>query len=191
MNDFIRALVGVFAAIAPLGAIPPFSRMMSDLEPRTRNVLTVALCLGALALLAAVAAAGNPFLDWLDVSPENFQLAAALLMLPQAFHLLARGESLGGTGLKWDGRVTSLLVVVSPLLAGPAALGAAVSYGTRFGIGTAIGAAFVALVFTVLILALAMARAWDGRVIRALAVLSGALLVVIAVEMAVDGVQSV
>jgi small neutral amino acid transporter SnatA (MarC family) len=112
-------------------------------------------------------------------------------MLPQAFHLLVRGESLGGTGLKWDGRVTSLLVVVFPLLAGPAALGATVSYGTRFGTGTAIGAAFVALVLTALILAFAAGRAWDGRVIRALAMLNGALLVVIAVEMAVDGVQSV
>lgn len=192
MSDFLRAAVGLFAAIAPAGAAPVFLAMIPD--ARQRASLAALSCVVALGVLAAFTFAGEPMLDWLDVSAENFQLAAAVIMLPQALHLMWNGQSLAQPEPAAYGPLPTWLVPgVLPLLAGPASLAASVTYGTRFGEGTAIGA--VALV-------LAVSAAWIigaerlerliGRVgVQTLARLSGALLAVIAVEMAVDGVQSV
>jgi small neutral amino acid transporter SnatA (MarC family) len=189
MSDLARAAVGLLAAVAPFGAILPFRRAVREGEATALRGIAGAACLGTLVFISATAALGEPFLDWLDITPENFQMAAALLMLPQAFYLIWRSESMSILDAGGDDRMRTAALVF-PVLAGPAALSAAVSYGTRFGVGTAVGAAALVLGITVVVLVASATWKWDGWV-RALAMLNGALLVVIAVEMAVDGVQSV
>jgi small neutral amino acid transporter SnatA (MarC family) len=191
MSDFVRAMVGLFAALAPFGAMLPFTRVVAGVESGARRQMAAGACLGALGLLALAALAGDPLLEWLDISAENFQLAAACLVLPQAFHLLWRGESLGALGPEGAERGPAVLSIIFPVLAGPGALGMAISYATRFDVGIAVAACAAVLGLTAVILVVAAERTWDRRLIRALAMLNGALLVVIAVEMAVDGVQSV
>ncbi len=190
MSDFGHAAVGLFAAIAPTGALIGFGRV-----PRaSRVVVAAAACAAALVILGITAVSGDRFLDWLDISPENFQMAAALLMLPQAMHLMWRGESLGSPDdADVQRRGAWVVPLAFPLLAGPAALGAAISYGTRFGTGVTIGAE--ALVLTVAALLFGLSSVYpllaDGRPARPAAMLTGALLIVVAVELAVDGVRSV
>jgi multiple antibiotic resistance protein len=185
VSEFVRALLGIFAAVAPLGAVPVFLDAHVPAPERSR---VLAVMFGAaLALLAAAALLAEPFLDWLDVSPESFQLAAGVIMLPQALHLLWRGRTLSDAG---SGAVVPL---AAPLLAGPAALAAAMSYATRFGEGEAIGASALVLLTSVGIM---LGGGWaasrtSAAVLGLLGRLNGALLVVIAVELIVDGVKSV
>ena len=131
--------------------------------------------------------AAGPFLEWLDVSPENFQLAAGLIMLPQALQLLVRGRTLADEGS------AGLLPLAVTLLAGPASIAAAMSYGARFGEGTAAEASALVLIATAgLLMAGERFERWVGRVgMGVLGRFNGALLVVIAIEMIVDGVRSV
>jgi small neutral amino acid transporter SnatA (MarC family) len=185
VSEFARATAGIFLAVAPFGALPVFldARLGADERART----AVVMCASALALLAAGTLAAEPLLDWLDVSPENFQLAAGLIMLPQALHLIWRGRTLS------EAEPGVFVPLTAPLLAGPASVAAAMSYGTRYGEAEALGASALVLPVTLGILALGewvearLGRGWLGLVGKA----NGALLVVVAVELIVDGIRSV
>jgi small neutral amino acid transporter SnatA (MarC family) len=194
MGDFPQTLLGIFAAVAPFGALPVFARL-AEREPGVHPPLFLALvALCAFAALAAAALVADPFLDWLDVTPENFQFAAAVIMSPLAIRLLVFGTTMGlpGDGSQ-AGRLAWAVPLGVPLVAGPAALAAAMSYGTRFGIPEVLAAAALVVVFTAALFFVSdrAARLLRGAGMDVLARLSGALLVVIAVELAIDGVRSV
>lgn len=178
-------MAGLFAAVAPLGALPVFLDARVSPAERLRAVAIMALV--ALAVLSAGVLAAGPFLDWLEISAENFQLAAGVIMLPQAVQLLWRGRTLSSA----DAGI--IVPLAAPLLAGPASAAAAMSYGARFGEAQAIGAS--ALVLAVTAALLLAGSALEGRVksgpIETLGRFNGAFLVVIAIEMIIDGVQSV
>jgi small neutral amino acid transporter SnatA (MarC family) len=108
-------------------------------------------------------------------------------MLPQALQLVWRGRTLSGA------EAGTIVPLAAPLLAGPASLAAAMSYGTRFGEMEAAGASALVLFGAGgLLLAGEWAERKLGRAtIGLLGRLNGALLVIIAIEMAVDGVRSV
>ena len=185
MSEFVRVALGLFAAVAPFGALPVF--LGADVKVAERWRVVAVMCVAALLLLGAAALVAGPFLDWLDVTPETFQLAAGLIMLPQALQLVARGRTLSNVE-------SGVIVPLSaPLLAGPASLAAAMSYGTRFGETETVCAAALLLFATAVLLG---AGEWIERGVRLPAIdllgrLNGGLLVVIAIEMAVDGVRSV
>ncbi len=194
MSEFSRAALGLFAAVAPAGALPAFALLARNADAVQRTRLASLVGLIAFALLAGTAALGAPFLDWLNISPENFQLAAALVMLPLALRLLWSGESMTlprevDRPLR---RVWPTPLTV-PLVAGPASLVAALSYGTRFGLEPTLGAAAFVLTLTALAFAAApqLRRSLGTPGISALGRLTGVLLVVVAIELLVDGVQSV
>ena len=194
MSEFWQAALGLFAAVAPAGALPAFALLTRSADAVQRTRLASLIGLVAFALIAGTAALGDPFLDWLDISPENFQLASALVMAPLAVRLLWSGESMS---LPRDGdrplRRVWLTPLTVPLVAGPASLVAALSYGTRFGLEPTIGAAAFVLVLTALAFAAApqLQRTLGTSGISALGRLTGALLVVVAIELLVDGLQSV
>ena len=185
MSEFARATAGIFLAVAPFGALPVFldARLGADERART----AVVMCAAALALLAAGTLAAEPLLDWLDISAENFQLAAGLIMLPQALHLIWRGRTLA------EAEAGVIVPLAAPLLAGPASVAAAMSYGTRYGEGDAVAASALVLAATLGVLALGgWVEAKVGRGPLGLAgKVNGALLVVVAVELIVDGIGSV
>lgn len=192
MSGFGLAALGLFAAAAPFGAIPAFAALTAEAAPRRRATLLLAAGVAAFALLAASALLSGPFLDWISVSPENFQPAAGLVMLPPAFRLVVWGRSLtppknGASRLAWR------LPMAAPLIAGPASLAGAMSYGARFGEGTAIAAAALAVVASSALLAAGprLSRALHPAGVSALARLSGALLATLAVELILDSVHSV
>lgn len=195
MNEFARAAFALTLAVAPLGALPIFSAYLRDVSSETRTRGAIAVGVSSLALLAATVAIGDPFLDWIEVSPENFQVAAGIIIMPLALRLLITGDSMI-TPEETAGpmpRRAWLIPLVFPLIVGPASLAAAVSYGTRYGQGETIGAA--AFASALMLLAGAFApwlTATVGKLlVNALGRLNGALLMVVAVELIVDGVQTV
>ena len=194
MDDFLRALLGVFAAVAPFGALPVYAALAQESDTARRPQTVLLACLAAFALLAGAALVADPLLDWLDVSPENFQFAAGLIMSPLAARLLLTGRSmptprgdLDATSVPW------LAPLALPLVAGPAALAAAMTYAARYGVAEALiaSAAVLALTAVLLLASRRLAGVLGTAGTDAAARLSGALLIVIAVELAVDGVRSV
>ena len=193
MTDILRAAVGIFATLAPLGLIPAFQAAARDSDgndARAGSTLPLAGITALVVLLVAVLLT-DPFLGFLDVSGENFQAGAALIMAPLAVRLLWSGRSLGfsevATNRPW------LLPLAIPGLASPASLGAVVAYSGRYGEADAAAAVAIAIVAASALLYAGgfLQRALGERAIGVLGRLSGALIVAIAVKLAVDGVRSV
>jgi small neutral amino acid transporter SnatA (MarC family) len=195
MTDVLRTALGLIAAVAPFGALPVFMALAG--AERVSPVVARAAIGGAavaFAVLVAAAFVADPFLDFLDVSPEPFRFAAGAVMAPLAVRLLLTGDSMPVP--REEDRVRHLwwlVPVAFPLLANPPAIVGTMSYATRFGDGDAIGGAAIALAITAVVLA---AGPWLRSMLRpvgvnALGRLSGALLIVVAVELAIDGVRSV
>jgi small neutral amino acid transporter SnatA (MarC family) len=183
LRDFWLTTLGMFAAVAPLGVLP-----LLPAGGRSRLAVGIGAPVVAFVLLVCAAALADPVLDALAVSGENFELAAGLLMLPLAFHLMVRGESMlppagEESGWWW------LAPLALPGLVSPAALAGAVAYSSRFGLGVTAGAEGLVMgIAAAVFLGFGRSRGLAlGIVNRFL----GAGLVLVAAELVVDAIRSV
>lgn len=191
MSDFVRCLVGMFAVVAPFGALSTAvaARVSAGAHLHARRL---ALAPGAAFVVLAVAALLNePLLDWLKISPESFQFAGGAAMAPLAVRLVLAGDSMPAPERPLPAYAW-LVPFGVPLLAGPSSIIAAVSYAARFNVGDAIVASALVAGFTAGLFALAPRfERVPPVVLQTIARLSGGLLGLIAIELVIDGVHSV
>ena len=183
MSDGIRLFLIFLAAINP-PAIALSTPALSS-AVRRRAVALALVVAGVIYILAALTA--ERFLDALDIAPETFRIAAAIVMAPAGMYAIFRARVAAESAEEsWRAGVFPLAV---PLLVSPAALAAAISIGVDDGAGKAAAALAVPLV-----LAAGLAFAGAGRwrpAADGLARMLGALLVALAVALVVDGVRAV
>lgn len=152
--------------------------------PRT---IVAAAAIAAVVVVAGASISGQ-LLDTLDVSPPTFQIAAAIVVgIAGARVLMAGAASVGGARpLAGWGRVLEPLLF--PLLVTPQLVTATISVGATDGVGPAAAGAITALALAALAAVFAKRRAavWDAAM-RFL----GAVAIVVAVALAVDGVKSI
>ena len=163
-------------------------------ETRRTRLLAASAALAVL-LLALAAVLHGPLLDLLDVSAASFDVAAGIVMLAGAARPLLRGRAIeeGVAATAGDGRRAVLAPLAVPLLATPAALAAAVSWGERAGEAPTALAAIVLVAASAHWLARGpLPHSGAGRAaLDALARLTGALLAALAVGLVVRGVLAV
>ena len=183
MTDFLQLLVFMFAAVNPFAAA-------AAPKPAGRRLAPSVVAGGAVAGLVLVGGAAllsSPILDGLGVAPETFRVGAGVVFLVVGASCLWRGGSLYGGS--WDGTATAILSLALPVLATPAALAAAVTYGADRGEGETLAAAVI-----VIGVAAGLVAARIGRfesAVDALARLTGALLIVVAAGLIVSGVRAI
>lgn len=192
-EDLARAAISFFAIVDPIGNVVVFHLVTRTLAPRRRLEVAAYACASAFAMLAVFSAGGKELLDFLGISTESFKVAAGLLLLPPAFRLVTQGQSMD---VSEQERVTplelALVPLAMPLLAGPGALAAAVSFSDSAGIGTTVLA--VALVLAFAFAAFAAAEWLFDRLgapfLRVLARIVGILLFAIAIDFVLEGSRS-
>ncbi len=149
------------------------------------------LALGSAAVLAAAAAGvylAEPLLDALDVSPETFRLAAGLVMAVAAGWVLwfpHRGPEPAMAGLG-----AALVPVAFPLLVSPEVFVLAISAGADEPAPAVLGALAAALV-AVNALGAVPRRGPADTLLRGVARLTAALLMVAALALIVSGIRDV
>jgi multiple antibiotic resistance protein len=190
---FLHDLLGIFAAVAPFGALPVFLAYRERSDPKDQHLLSAAPAV-AFTVLAVAAFISDPFLDLIDVTGENFQLAAGVLMLPLAARLVLSGSSMPAPRV--SDHVQSrpwILPLGFPMLAGPSAIAASISYAARFGeLETILASALVCAATAALIWRASLFAAQlrpTGVMIAGH--LSGLLLLATAFETAIDGIRSI
>jgi small neutral amino acid transporter SnatA (MarC family) len=195
--DFAICLAGLFATVAPFGALSAMLRYQREIarQPSPAVLQDRRLALSspaaAFALLAVAALVSDPLLDTLHISGPSFEFAAAAAMVPLAIRLLVFGDSMAVPARKLPDYAW-LVPFALPLLAGPVSLIAAISYADRFGVAEAIVAAAIALSLTATLFS--TLPHWQRArplVVHMLGRLSGVLLVAMAAEMALDGLYRV
>ncbi len=195
MSEVPLLLAVFWAAINPPASVASLPETFRAIE-RGRRVRLVLAGWGAAAVLLALAALlHGPFLDLLDVSASSFDIAAGIVMLAGAARPLLRGRAIEeATASLLDASPRGAVVPLAvPLLASPAALAAAIAYGERAGAAPTIAVAVAVSGVAVLAMVVGPLLRWRHRqpLDEALARLTGALLVVVAIGLIVDGVLSV
>jgi multiple antibiotic resistance protein len=187
VSDFLRLLVILMAAVNPPAVV---LAMWDKPERPARAAWRVPLmggCIGGVILVVAVLVSGS-LLDWLAIAPESFRVAAGVVMAVAGALVIWQGRwgSLGHVG---NGIETAIFPLALPLIAGPAALVAAISYGVDEGRGETIVAALIAAAVAALLVAVSPARARPA--LDAIARTLGALLVAVAAGLIVSGVRAI
>lgn len=183
MTDFLQTLAFVLLAVNPAAAA-------AAPRPHDRRLPSVAVLSGlAVALLLVLLAAllADPILDALGVEPETFRVGAGVvLLIGGALAVWNGGAPHRGP---WEGPGVALFPLALPVLATPAALAAAVSFGADRGEGETVAAAAIAV-------AIAAAAIWLGlgryqAATDAVSRTFGAALIAVAAGLIVDGVRAI
>jgi small neutral amino acid transporter SnatA (MarC family) len=174
-----------FLLFALVAAVNPCRVRLVLPERRPAVALGALLALGS---AAAVAAVGGAFLDSLDISPETFRLAAAVVLSLEGARALvlprpAQEPRLGGLA-------AALVPVAFPLLLTPGAVVLALAAGGDEVAAEAVGA--LALAFALVLLATFVPRgeradallAAGGRILGAAEIAAG-------IALAVDALRDV
>jgi small neutral amino acid transporter SnatA (MarC family) len=197
MTDFLICVGGIFATVAPFGALSAVLTYKQDraaqpdpdaLQDRPLVLFAPSAAFAALGIAALVS---DLLLDVLHISGSSFEFAAAATMVPLAIRLLIFGDSMAAP--RWKLRSYAWFVPFSlPLLAGPVSVIAAISYSDRAGFIQTIAAAAITLAVTAGLFA--TLPAWQKLrlfYVQMLGRLSGVLLVAMAAEMALDGLHRI
>jgi small neutral amino acid transporter SnatA (MarC family) len=183
VTEFLQLAFYFFAAVNP-------AAVAGTPQPRGHALAREVIAGGALfglAVLAAAAGLAEPILDGLGVEPETFRMGAGVVLLVSG--ALAVWQGAAAHQGPWEGRGAALFPLGLPVIATPAAVAAAISYGADDGAAKTMAAAAVIVAAAS---ALLFARA--GRyqaAIDGVARLTGAALVAVAAGLVVDGVRAI
>ena len=193
MSELPLLLIVFWAALNPPASAASLASAALPGEERPRLIAAAGALAAVVLLLAAVL--HGPLLDLLDVSAASFDIAAGIVMMAGAARPLLRGRAIEEAiaAAAGDGQRAILAPLAVPLLATPAALAAAVSWGERAGEAQTALVAIVLVALTALWLARGpQPQSRAGRAaLDALARLTGALLAVLAVGLLVQGIMAV
>ncbi len=137
---------------------------------------------------------GVEVLEFLGISPPSFRVAAGALLVLPAYRMVERGESMEVPTRedRADVLAVALVPLAIPLLVGPGALAATVSFSQTMGAGVAVTAAGAVLAgcWLVFVAAEAVFRLLGEAVLRLLTRVVGILLMAIAVDFVLEGASA-
>ena len=183
MSEYLRLLLALLAAVNP----PAVAASLPD-GWRARPVVLAVAAATLATLTVAVALVADSFLDWLQVEPETFRIAAGIVM--------ALGGGIAIIYARWrtvsdaetEGWLAGIFPLAIPLVLGPWVVAALMSYSVDHGEGMTIGAVLPAAAAGLAL----TATAWrPSAAIDAAARVLGLLLLVIAAGLIVDGVRAI
>jgi multiple antibiotic resistance protein len=187
--DLVSAIVTLFLIMDPLGNVPLFLSVLRAVPPeRRRFVLAREIGLAYLVLLVFLFA-GSPVTHYLHLQPETISIAGGIVLFLIALRMIFPGDGLIGEPIEGEPFLVPLAI---PLLAGPSTLAALLLLeGTTSSTGALLAAVTIAWAISGAIL---LASTFFYRILRergliAMERLMGMVLVMVAVQMFIDGVN--
>ena len=189
--DLLSAVVTLFLVMDPLGNVPVFLAVLKTVDAeRRRTVLLRELAFAYLVLLAFLFA-GSSILRFLGLQPEAVSIAGGIVLFLIALRMIFPGEgTLSGQPLDGEPFVVPLAI---PLIAGPSALATVLLLSrTTSSPWLLIVAVTIAWLVTgaILLSSTFLYRILGERGLTAMERLMGMLLVMLAVQMLINGVRT-
>ena len=194
-DDLLRVFVSLFIIVDPVGNVLVFHLLTRSLSPSRRGWVVAVAVVAAGMLLTVFSLGGHDVLAFLGISSESFSVAAGLLLLLPAYRLVAYGHPMelpDDNQEATDAVAMGLVPMATPLLAGPGALAATVSFTETVGLVTTITAIVMVLALCALGFAGAswLFRALGPSLLRLLSWLVGIALFAIATDFILDGLAA-
>jgi multiple antibiotic resistance protein len=187
--EILAVAVTLFFVMDPLGNIPIFNAVLSRFDPRTRSKIVARELIIALVILLVFLFAGNPVMKFLGLTQPTLSLSGGILLFIIALRMIFPRPSGSDDEDVADPFIVPLAM---PLVAGPSTIAILLlqSSSQPDKIWQWCTALVLAWIATTLILACSpwLMKALGDRGVRALERLMGMLLVLLAVQMFLDGV---
>jgi multiple antibiotic resistance protein len=188
-RDILAVSVTLFFVIDPLGNMPIFNAVLSRFDARTRSRIVARELTIALAILLLFLFAGNPIMSLLGLTQPTLSLSGGILLFIIALRMIFPKASSGDEEEVVDPFIVPLAM---PMVAGPSTIAVLLlmSSSQPARIWEWCVALLLAWAAATLILASSpwIMKALGGRGVRALERLMGMLLVLLAIQMFLNGV---
>ncbi|MEC7822931.1 MAG: YhgN family NAAT transporter [Pseudomonadota bacterium] len=189
--DTWSAAVMLFLIMDPLGNLPIFMSVLKMIEPKRRRFILVRELLFALVILYVFLFSGQAVLDFLNVKQETVSIAGGIILFLIALKMIFPVKGASPIGLA-AGEEPYIVPLAIPLIAGPSTLAALILLSNqspdRMGDwALALGAAWI-ISAAILLFSGVFHRILGERGLAAMERLMGMILVMIAIQMFLNGV---
>lgn len=187
------AIVLIFV-IDPLGAVPVILSILKDVPLQRRRVIILREMLFGLGILLLFLFGGEFFLNIFHLETEAVRLAGAIIFFVIGIKMIFPGEE-GSSGLYGTSKEPFMVPIAMPLIAGPSTLATLLILGKSND--TSSFALFLALMLAWLISAVVMYLSpllyalLREKGLSALERLMGMLLLMMSVQMFIDGIRGI
>lgn|SRR5574338_341276 len=190
--DLLSPVVTLFLVMDPLGNVPLFLSILKTVTPERRRIVLLREIGFAYVVLVAFLFVGEYLLQFLGLEQQAVSIAGGIVLFLIALRMIFPGEGgLAGPSLEGEPFVVPLAI---PLVAGPSTLATLLllQSATPSATGSLLLALTIAWIVSAAIL---LSSTFLYRVLRerglvALERLMGMLLVMVAVQMLLDGVRA-
>jgi multiple antibiotic resistance protein len=192
MNDLLSAVVTLFLIMDPLGNVPIFLSVLKNVPSERRRKIVVREVLIAYVVLLIFLLLGDHALSLLHIDQETISIAGGIVLFLIALRMIfPQSGGFGADSLEGEPLVVPLAI---PLIAGPSAM-AALLLLQRADPGSSLklwGAMTIAwgLTAAILIAAPFFYRILGERGLAAMERLMGMVLVMISVQMLLNGINA-
>lgn len=187
--DLVSATVTLFLVMDPLGNVPMFLALLKDLEPRRRRRVIVREMLIALLIMAIFLFFGSSVLGFLGLKSETISIAGGIVLFLIALRMVFPQE--GGVMGEMPGGEPFIVPLAIPFVAGPSTLATLILFSQQQGhLLESSLAMLIAWLATavILIFSTKFYKILGDRGLAAMERLMGMLLIMIAVQMLLNGV---
>ncbi|PSU49761.1 hypothetical protein C9J12_06500 [Photobacterium frigidiphilum] len=190
--EIMSAAVMLFLIMDPLGNLPVMLSILRHIEPKRRRIIMVRELCFALIILLLFLFGGKQMLSFLHVSTETVSISGGIILFLIAIKMIFPQPG-GVTGLA-AGEEPFLVPMAIPMIAGPSVLASLLLLSNQdptrmwdwvLALLLAWGASFVILMFHEV-----FNRLLGEKGLKAVERLMGLLLVMIAVQMFLDGIRA-
>ncbi len=188
--DLASAIGLLLLTTDPLGNVPSFVSVLNKVPPERRRAVVVRELLVALGIMLGFLFAGRQLMGLLGIHAEAISMAGAIVLFLVAIEMILPGS--GRRSVSEEESDPFIVPLATPLVAGPAVLATIILISSKPN-GMAIGLLAVllawAVTFGILLSAPLLMRFLRQRGARAVERLMGMLLVMLAVQMFLNGLN--
>ena len=190
--DTFSAAVMLFLIMDPLGNLPIFASILRHIEPKKRRRVLIRELLFALVIMLLFLFAGEAILNFLNLRSESVSIAGGIILFLIAIRMIFPQPG-GVVGLA-AGEEPFIVPMAIPLMAGPSVLAALIllahTDGTRMMDWTIALLAAWGLSAIILLFYKVFTKVLGEKGLTTVERLMGMVLVMISVQMFLDGVAS-
>ena len=188
--DTWSAAITLFLIMDPLGNLPVFMSVLKTIEPKRRKIILARELLFSLIIMFTFLFSGQAVLDFLNVRQESVSIAGGIILFLIGIKMIFPKPG-GITGLT-SGEEPFIVPLAIPMIAGPSVLAALIllanqDHSRMLDWSMALGAAWLATA-VIIMLSGTFHRVLGERGLTAIERLMGMILIMISIQMLLDGI---
>ncbi|MEP1447962.1 MAG: YhgN family NAAT transporter [Paraglaciecola sp.] len=188
--DTWSAAITLFLIMDPLGNLPVFMSVLKTIEPKRRRLVLARELIFSLIIMFTFLFSGQIVLDFLNVRQESVSIAGGIILFLIGIKMIFPQPG-GVTGLT-PGEEPFIVPLAIPMVAGPSVLAALIllanqDHSRMLDWSMALGAAWLASA-TILMLSSNLHKLLGERGLTAIERLMGMILIMISIQMLLDGI---